>query len=117
MSWGGWKPFVSTWGAFKCGMGIMDTIKKSVFQPFLVIFGDRWMAVVAHGVFVRGHEDERQHRSCHVVAENLLLAHGAHLSVEWGLWIMDAKFENMCFSHFWSFLVMWVAVVARGVFS
>jgi hypothetical protein len=51
MGWGGWKPFVGPWDAFECRIGDYGhKRRKSVFQPISVIFGHRWVSLVARGV-------------------------------------------------------------------
>jgi hypothetical protein len=85
MSWSGWAPFVGLWGTLKCRMrafGGKDR-KYMFLTTFLVIFGYRWGAMLAHGITIFGHRDEGQHESiesCHThrVAKNLVLSLGAH---------------------------------------
>jgi hypothetical protein len=108
MSWGGLKPLVGPWGSLKYGMGAYGgQNRKFVFSAIF----DHFM--VACRVTVWGHDDEGQHGSCHGVVSHLLMAHGARLSIEWGL--MEAKIKNMCLLQF---LVIfghrWVAMTARG---
>jgi hypothetical protein len=61
----------------------------------LIVSGWLWWPL---GVVVWDHGDERQLESCHGVAGHFYLAHGADLSVEWGILVGGGVFSSFLFS-------------------